>query len=147
MTGRRAGVRALLLVSVLVLIAPAPVLVRPARAEHAVAYRYTVLGYVTDRAGRGQAGIRVELSREKTGFSYLGETDADGFYVIVARLGDESLGETLALRANTLAVTLVARFDPGDHATERGTRVDFSGRRPVESPTLFAGTLKRFLGQ
>lgn len=44
-------------------------------------------------------------------------------------------------------LTLVARFDPGDHARERGTRVDFTGRRPVESPTLFAGTLKRFLTQ
>jgi hypothetical protein len=146
-TGCRPGVRTLLLVSVLALAGPVPGLVRLARAEHAVEYRYTVLGYVTDPAGRGRPGIRVELSREKTGFSYLGETDADGFYLIVARLGDESLGETLALRANALAVTLVARFDPGDHATERGTRVDFSGRRPVESPTLFAGTLKRFLNQ
>jgi hypothetical protein len=52
--------------------------------------------------------VRVELSRAKTGFSYQGETGADGFSVIVARLGDESAGET---------------------------------------PTLFAGTLKRFLAQ
>ena len=44
-------------------------------------------------------------------------------------------------------LTLVARFDPGDHARERGTRVDFTGRRPVESLTLFPGTLKRFLTQ
>jgi hypothetical protein len=146
-TGRRAGVRALLLAGVVALTSPLPATVRPAHAEHAVAFRYTVLGYVTDPGGRGRPGIRVELSREKTGFSYLGETDADGFYVIIARLGDESAGETLALRANAQAVTLVARFDPGDHATERGTRVDFTGRRPVESPTLFAGTLKRFLGQ
>ncbi len=147
MTGRRAGVRALLLAGVVALTSPLPANVRPVHAEHAVAFRYTVLGYVTDPDGRGRPGIRVELSREKTGFSYLGETDADGFYVIIARLGDESAGETLALRANAQAVTVVARFDPGDHATERGTRVDFTGRRPVESPTLFAGTLKRFLGQ
>ena len=147
MTGRRAGVRALLLAGVVALASPLPATVRPAYAEHAVAYRYTVLGYVTDPDGRGRPGIRVELSREKTGFSYVGETDADGFYVIIARLGDESAGETLALRANAQAVTLVARFDPEDHATERGTRVDFAARRPVESPTLFAGTLKRFLAQ
>jgi hypothetical protein len=119
----------------------------PALAEHAVAFRYTVLGYVTDASGRARPGTRVELSREKTGFSYLGETDAQGFYVIVARLGDESAGETLALRVNTQALTLVARFDPHDHATERGTRVDFAGPRTRESPTLFADTLKRFLAQ
>ena len=78
MTGRRAGVRALLLAGALTLTASGPAAIR------------------------------------KTGFSYLGETGADGFYVIVARLGDES---------------------------------DFTGRRPVESLTLFPGTLKRFLTQ
>ena len=145
--GRRAGVRALLVAGALALAGATPATVPAAHAEHEVAYRYTVLGYVTDPDGRARAGVRVELSREKTGFSYLGETDTAGFYVIVARLGDESRGETLALRANAQALTLVARFDPEDHTTERGTRVDFNGRRPVENPTLFAGTLKRFLEQ
>ena len=118
-----------------------------ARAEHQVSYRYVVLGYVTDAQNRGRPGVRVELRREKTGFSYLGETDAEGFYLIVARLGDESLGETLELRAANRAMTLTARFDPADHATERGTRVDFTARQPVESPTAFAVTLKRYLTQ
>jgi hypothetical protein len=125
----------------------AAALTTTAVAEHAVAYRYTVLGYVTDADGHALPGVRVELSRAKTGFSYLGETGADGFYVIVARLGDESAGETLSLRAGSQALALTARFDPADHTTERGTRVDFTARRPLESPTLFAGTLKRFLAQ
>ena len=127
-------------------IAPGP-LVGPAWAEHQVSYRYVVLGYVTGADNRGRRGVRVELRREKTGFSYLGETDADGFYVIVARLGDESAGETLQVRAESQAMTLTARFNPDDHATERGTRVDFTARRPVESPTAFAGTLRRYLAQ
>jgi hypothetical protein len=122
-------------------------IVGDARAEHQVSYRYVVLGYVTDAQNRGRPGVRVELRREKTGFSYLGETDAQGFYLIVARLGDESLGETLELRAANQAMTLTARFDPADHATERGTRVDFTARQPVESPTAFAVTLKRYLTQ
>ncbi|MFI5325882.1 MAG: hypothetical protein ACHQ7H_06580 [Candidatus Rokuibacteriota bacterium] len=116
-------------------------------AEHQVSYRYVVLGYVTGADNRGRRGVRVELRREKTGFSYLGETDADGFYVIVARLGDESAGEALQLRAESQGMTLTVRFDPDDHATERGTRVDFTARRPVERPTAFAGTLKRYLAQ
>jgi len=135
---RRAVLAALLLAAALATAAP---------AEHAVAYRYTVLGYVTDADGRARPRVRLELSREKTGLSYLGETAADGFYVIVARLGDESAGETLSLRAGSQALVLTARFDPADHTTERGTRVDFTARRPVESPTLFDGTLKRFLAQ
>ncbi len=77
---RRAALPALLLTGALT---------TAAAAEHAVAYRYTVLGYVTDGDGRALPGVRVELSREKTGFS----------------------------------------------------------RRPLEGPTLFTGTLKRFLAQ
>ena len=122
-------------------------IVGDARAEHQVSYRYVVLGYVTDAQNRGRPGVRVELRRERTCFSYLGETDAEGFYLIVARLGDESLGEALELRAANQAMTLTARFDPADHATERGTRVDFTARQPVESPTAFAVTLKRYLTQ
>jgi hypothetical protein len=151
-TGRRAAFVALALAGALGAVAPpAPIVPSSisgvARAEHQVSYRYIVLGYVIDAENRGRPGVRVELRREKTGFSYLGETDTNGFYVIVARLGDESAGESLHLRAEGQATTLTARFDPADHATERGTRVDFTARKPVESPTAFAVTLKRYLSQ
>jgi len=120
-------------------------LTSPSLAEHAIFYRYTVVGYVKDAAGKPRPGVEVELVREKTGFSYLGATDARGLYVIVARLGDESVGERLRLRAASPPVTIVARFDPNDHDRERGTRVDFIGGQPVESPTAFTATLRRFL--
>jgi hypothetical protein len=116
-------------------------------AEHEVYYRYTVLGYVKDAGGKLRSGVEVELVRERTGFSYLGATDATGLYVIVARLGDESAGERLRLRAADRSVTIVARFDPRDHLRERGTRVDFLAGKPVETPTAFPATLKRFLGE
>ena len=138
---------ALALAGAVVAVALSAPAFREVEAEHQVSYRYVVLGYVTDAANRARVGVRVELRREKTGFSYLGETDADGFYLIVARLGDESAGEALQLRAENQAMSLTARFDPADHATERGTRVDFTARKPVESPTTFAGTLKRYLAQ
>ncbi len=119
----------------------------PLCAEHEVYYRYTVLGYVKDAAGRGRGGVDVQLVREKTGFSYLGETDRSGLYVIVARLGDESEGERLRLRAGDQTATVIARFDVSDHTRERGTRVDFVGPKSVETPTAFAATLKQFLAQ
>jgi len=112
----------------------------PSTAEHEVYYRYTVLGYVKDPAGVARPRVEVELVREKTGFSYLGETDTTGLYVIVARLGDESVGERLSLRAASEPVSK-------DHAQERGTRVDFLGGKSVETPTAFAATLRRFLDQ
>jgi len=118
-----------------------------APGEHEAYYRYTVLGYVKDGSGNQGTGVSVELVREKTGFSYLAETDSSGLYVIVARLGDESVGERLRLRAGSQTVTVFARFDPKDHSRERGTRVDFGGPTPVETPSAFAATLKRFLNE
>lgn len=116
-----------------------------ARPEHEIFYRYTVLGYLEDGLGKVRAGVGVELTREKTGFSYLGTTDASGLFVVIARLGDESLGERLRLRAGSDSVVITARFDPADHRHERGTRVDFVAGKPVERPAAFAATLRRFL--
>jgi len=137
-----AGKGAALFTFLLMLVVP-PV----ALAEHEIYYRYTVLGYVGDETGRVQSRVEVELVREKTGFSYLGRTDDTGLYVIVARLGDESAGELLRLRAAGQTVTITARFDPADHARERGTRVDFVRGTRVETPGAFAATLQRFLAE
>jgi len=110
-------------------------------AEHEVYYRYTVLGYVKDARGQPLVGRQLELIREKTGFSYAGETDATGFYLIIARLGDESVGESLTLRIERASTRLVARFDPTNHTDERGTRVDVEGTTLVERSAWFAATL------
>jgi hypothetical protein len=118
-----------------------------ARAEHDVPYRFTVLGYLKDAKGHPRPGVQVEITRTKTGFSYLGETDKDGLYVIVTRLADDSVGERLDLRADGQSTPVVARFDPADRARERGTRIDILGGKVVERPTWFQATLKRFLGQ
>jgi len=87
------------------------------------------------------------LIREKTGFSYPAQTDAQGFYIVVARLGDESVGEHLTVKAGSLATIITARFDPTNHTVDRGTRLDFFGRKSVERPDWFTATLKRFLAQ
>jgi hypothetical protein len=116
-------------------------------AEHEIYYRYTVLGYLKDGTGMPRPGIEIQLVREKTGFAYAGRTDASGLFVVIMRLGDESAGEPLRLRAGGDSVAIVARFDPADHARERGTRVDFHGGLAVEQPAAFAATLKAFLTQ
>lgn len=116
-----------------------------AAAEHEVFYRYVVLGYVTDARGGPVRGAELELIRDKTGFSYLGQTAADGFFLIVARLGDESVGEGLTLRMGQLATRITVRFDPGNHADHRGTRVDFQGGSVRERAASFKTTLAHFL--
>jgi len=118
-----------------------------AAAEHEVFYRYTVLGYVKDAAGRPAPGQTVQLVRDKTGFSYLAETDEQGLFVIIARLGDESAGERLTLRVSGLTLPLVARFEVANHVDERGTRVDLEGRRFVERAAWFRSTLVNLVGE
>jgi len=118
----------------------------PALAEHEPQYRYTVLGYVKDTAGNPRKGVGLEVIRQKTGFAYVGETDASGLYVIVTRLADENRSDLLLVRAGPASLMIAARFEPADHNTERGTKVDFTGSRVTERPELFAATLKRFLG-
>ena len=113
----------------------------PAAAEHQVYYRYTVLGYVKDAAGKPRPSETVELIRDKTGFSYLARTDDAGLYVIVARLGDESAGEPLTLRRGPVSARLIARFQAANHTDERGTRVDLEGGRVIERPASFRSTL------
>ncbi len=131
------------LVAVALAVAALPV--GPARAEHEVYYRYVVLGFVKDAGGAPLRDQPVAVVRERTGFAYVGATDGEGLYILVARLGDESLGETLTLRVGERSTRLTARFDPANHADDRGTRVDLEGARFVERAASFRSTLAQFL--
>jgi hypothetical protein len=133
--------RSLLLLPLLTALAVSSV-----AAEHEIFYRYTVLGYVKDATGQPRTGRTVELIRDKTGFSYLGRTDDTGLFVIVARLGDESAGESLTLRLDATRASLIARFDAANHTDERGTRVDLEGGQVLERPAWFRSTLATLLG-
>jgi hypothetical protein len=116
------------------------------RAEHEIYYRYTVLGYIKDAQGRPLAGQELKIVRDKTGFSYLGETDTKGLYVVVLRLGDESVGERLTVQTGALTTKVAVHFDVGNRTTERGTRLDVDGGRFVERATWFSSTLALYLG-
>jgi hypothetical protein len=116
-----------------------------ARAEHEVNYRFTVLGYVMDARAKPMAGQAVSVVRDKTGLAYHADTDADGLYIVILRLGDESVGETLTLQIGTARLPLVARFDPANHQEERGTRVDLEGGRWFERAAWFRSTLSRLV--
>jgi hypothetical protein len=133
-------IRAAFLLGILALGVP-----RPTAAEHEVFFRYVVLGYVKDGKGKPLQDRTVELIRDKTGFSYLADTDAQGFFVVVARLGDESAGERLTLKVGKSRTRIIARFTPANHEDKRGTRVDLDGTRFVERSAWFASTLTRFL--
>ena len=138
--------RALALLIALALSAtPVAFLATPAAAEHTVYYRYVVLGFVKDAKGKLLPDRPVEVVRNKTGLTYPGRTDDQGLFVIVVRLGDESAGETLTLRAGGATMAITARFDPANHVNDRGTRMDLEGARFVERKDAFQPTLARFV--
>jgi len=114
----------------------------PARAEHEVYYRYMVLGFVRDAHGRPLSGRPLELVREKTGLAYRALTDEKGFFLIIARLGDESAGEPLTLRAGKAVTKLTAVFDPANHTDHRGVQVDLEGETFIERSARFLTTLR-----
>lgn len=116
----------------------------PGAAEHEVYYRYVVLGFVQDGQGVPLPGRTVELVRDRTGLAYRNATDGRGFFVLVARLGDESAGEPLTLKVGDRQTRLVARFDPSNHVDDRGTQMDLVGGRFVERAASFQATLARF---
>lgn len=118
-----------------------------ARSTHEVSHRYVVLGYVKDAKDRPLPGVQIELIREKTGLSYLAETDREGFYAIVVHLHDEDASSRLQVRAGNVTAAVIAKFDPKNQTAERGTRLDFLGKKPVERVGWFAGSLKRFLAR
>jgi hypothetical protein len=132
--------RALVLLAILGLAATT------ATATHEVYYRYVVLGYVKDARGHAVRGRELELIRDKTGAAYLAASDEQGFFVIVARLGDESAGEALTLKAGGAATRLRASFDPANHRDDRGTRIDIEGANFVERSALFRSTLLDAVG-
>jgi hypothetical protein len=119
--------------------------VHPAGGEHEIYYRYVVLGYVQDGHGAPLSAQTVELVRDRTGLAYRANTDTQGFFVVVARLGDESVGEMLRLQIGDRHTRLTARFDPANHVDDRGTRVDLVDGRFVERAAWFRSTLARFL--
>jgi len=118
----------------------------PAAATHEVYYRYVVLGFVKDARGRAVAGRELVLTRDKTGYAYLGATDAQGFFIVVAQLGDESAGEPLTLAFGQAVARLRATFDPANHRDDRGTRIDLEGATFVERSALFRATLLDAVG-
>ena len=114
-------------------------------AEHEVFYRYTVLGYVKDDKGQPVAGRTVQVIRDKTGLAYTTQTEADGLYLVILRLGDESAGESLTLEIGSSRTPLTVRFDAKNQVDERGTRIDLEGARWHPRPAWFHSTLARVI--
>lgn len=122
-------------------------LTAPVEATHSVDHRYAVLGYVRDARDRSVVGAVVRVVREKTGLSYAGETDTEGFYVVIVHLHDEDLLDRLRVSLGSMTIHVEARFEPGNARDHRGTRVDFVGQKAREWRAAFPSSLEKYLRQ
>jgi hypothetical protein len=124
-----------------------PVLVTATHAEHEVFHRYVILGYVKDGKGAPLARVPVHVVRTKTGLAYNEPSDQDGFYVVIVHLHDEDLGDSLVVTAQGVSAKVTAAFNPKDETSERGTRLDFQGKRTEERRSWFLPTLRQYLSK
>jgi len=109
----------------------APVAVAPARAEHEIYYRYVVLGFVKDAQGR-RWRARAAADPRQDRLLVPGADRRRRLLPDRRASRRRERGESLTLRAGTIATRLVAAFDPANHTEHRGARVDLEGTRFVE---------------
>lgn len=96
-----------------------------AAATHLVDQRFTVWGQVTDADGKPVPDKRVAIIVAEGYSIERVSTNADGWYRKVLAVSDKDRGKVFDVRLGERKVQVTVEFDPEDHETERGERVDF----------------------
>jgi hypothetical protein len=104
-------------------------------ATHKVEHRFTVWGEITYEDDTPAAELVVQLL-VKDG-APMGEvkTDARGRYRIVLHVHSEDVYKVFDMRVNDVTRKVRLLFNPGDHQTERGQRIDLVVKRAGEFDT------------
>lgn len=107
-------------------LAMALLLAAPVSATHRVDQRFTVWGQVTDAAGNPVDEQRVDII-VADGYSIQRvRTNVEGWYRKVLAVTDADRGKVFDVRLGQQRKQVKVEFDPEDHDTERGQRVDFT---------------------
>jgi hypothetical protein len=104
----------------------AQLIVTPALATHEVEHRYVVLGEVLFEDGSPAVDETIEL-KVGNGVS-LGTvtTNEQGRYRVLLHVHDTDVGKAFDMTVGEAKKKVTIEFDPTDHETERGKRVDFT---------------------
>ena len=104
-------------------------LVSAARATHEVHHRYTIWGDVMFEDGTPLAKETIHLTvKDGTPMGTL-ETDEEGKYRLVLHVHDPDVNKVFDMRVRDVKKKVRLEFDPKDHETERGQRVDFTVKK------------------
>ena len=101
------------------------VLATTAGATHEVYHRYTVWGEVLYEDGTPLANETIHLTvRGGTPLVTI-DTDEKGRYRLVLHVHDPDVNKVFDMTVRDVTQKIRLEFDPKDHETERGKRVDF----------------------
>ena len=98
----------------------------PALATHEVEHRYVVLGEVLFEDGTPAVGETVELSVGNGVTLGSVTTSEQGRYRVLLHVHDTDVGKAFDITVREANKKVTMEFDPTDHETERGKRVDFA---------------------
>ncbi len=103
-----------------------PLIVTPALATHEVEHRYVVFGEVLFEDGSPAVGEAVELSVGNGVSLDTVTTNEQGRYRVLLHVHDPDVGKAFDITVRDVKKKVTIEFDPTDHETERGKRVDFT---------------------
>ncbi|HEY5701201.1 MAG TPA: hypothetical protein VIT83_03845 [Gammaproteobacteria bacterium] len=96
-----------------------------ANATHEVHHRYIVWGDVLYEDGTPVAKETIHLTvKDGTPMGTI-DTDEQGRYRLVLHAHDEDVNKVFDMRVRDVKQKVRLEFDPEDHTTDRGQRVDF----------------------
>ncbi|MDX1514229.1 MAG: hypothetical protein R3174_10865 [Gammaproteobacteria bacterium] len=107
-----------------VLVATA--LASTAGATHEVHHRFTVWGEVKLDDGTPLADETIRLTVKDGQSIGTVQTNVEGRYRIVLHVHDEDVNKVFDMTVRDVTQKVRLEFDPKNHETERGTRVDFT---------------------
>ena len=121
-------------------IALALLVAPPADATHKREHRYTVWGEIKYEDDTPAAQIVVKLL--VAGGESMAEvkTDLQGRYRILLHVHNEDVYKVFDMRVNNVTRKLRILFNPNDHQSERGERVDLVVKREGRADTTAAPT-------
>jgi hypothetical protein len=100
--------------------------ITPAMATHEVDHRFVIMGEVRFEDGSRAAGETIELTVKDGVPMGTTKTNDLGRYRIMLHVHDEDVNKVFDLIVRDVKKKVRIEFDPEDHKTERGKRVDFT---------------------
>ncbi len=100
-----------------------------AEATHETHHRFTIWGEVLYDDGAPVPGEKIRLTVKGGEVMATLTTNEQGRFREVLHVHDEDVNKVFDMTVREVSKKVTLEFDPGDHKTERGKRIDFRIKR------------------